>query len=96
MDRQRFYRVQDGKVIAGVCNGLARHLNVDVTWVRVAFAVAALVSAGLAFWGYLFMWAITPTTPEGEAPVAHLFEKVKGFFTTTTAQGYPKPEQRES
>lgn len=36
--QKRLYRNPDGKVIAGVCNGLAAYLNWDVTLVRLLFA----------------------------------------------------------
>ena len=69
METKRMFRAQDGKLIAGVCNGLARYFNVDVVWVRVAFAIGAVMSVGAAFWGYVLLWIVTPTAPEARAPM---------------------------
>jgi len=41
---KRFYRLQEGAMIAGVCNGAAAYLNVDVTVVRVICSVLCLLS----------------------------------------------------
>ncbi|MBX5483778.1 MAG: PspC domain-containing protein [Myxococcaceae bacterium] len=89
METTRLYRVQEGKLIAGVCNGLARHFGVDAAWVRVAFALMALMSVGLVFWGYLFLWVITPKTPEGSSPFENVLQAVKSLFSAPT-QSYPK------
>jgi phage shock protein C len=48
------------KKIAGVCAGLARHLELDVTLVRVLWLVVAL-SFGLGFVAYLAAWLVMPS-----------------------------------
>lgn len=81
-------------MIAGVCAGLARELGVDVAWVRVAFALTALMSFGLVFWGYVILWMITPAGEFGTAPLASLSEKLRRFFgPAPMPQGTPRPEQ---
>ena len=40
---KRLFRIPQGGMIAGVCNGLAAFVGVDVTFIRVAFVVAALL-----------------------------------------------------
>ncbi|HSL64008.1 MAG TPA: PspC domain-containing protein, partial [Gaiellaceae bacterium] len=46
----------DGRALAGVCAGVARTLGVDVTLVRLVFAVLALAGgAGVVL--YLALWA---------------------------------------
>jgi phage shock protein PspC (stress-responsive transcriptional regulator) len=40
---RRLFRVRDGAMIAGLCNGIAAHFNIDPTLVRVAFVLAAIV-----------------------------------------------------
>ena len=44
---RRLHRVRDGAMIAGLCNGIAVHFNIDPTFVRVAFVVAAIVEVAL-------------------------------------------------
>ncbi len=58
MNEKRLTRVEDGKMIAGVCAGLARYLGVDATVVRVVFVLLALFAAGLLI--YLILWLIMP------------------------------------
>jgi phage shock protein PspC (stress-responsive transcriptional regulator) len=56
---RRLTRVRDGKLLAGVCTGLARYLDVDPVAVRVGFGVATVFSgAGLVL--YLACWILMP------------------------------------
>jgi phage shock protein C len=48
------------KKIAGVCAGLARYFNEDVTLVRV-IALALAFTTGIGFLGYLAAWIIIPS-----------------------------------
>ena len=45
--------------IAGVCGGIAKDLNVDVTVVRILFLIA-LLCGSLGFWAYLIVWIAAP------------------------------------
>ena len=55
----RLHRRSGGKVIAGVCGGVADHLGVDVFRVRVVFVVlAALAGAGVL--AYALLWFFCP------------------------------------
>jgi len=62
-------RSLDDRVTAGVCGGLASHLEVDSSWVRLGFVVASL------FWGvglivYALLWITLPEQPvEDGGPV---------------------------
>jgi phage shock protein PspC (stress-responsive transcriptional regulator) len=70
--RQPLCRPLKGRMLAGVAAALARQFNVDVTIVRVAFAVIAIVGfTGLPFFGhvpvylagmplYLACWLLIP------------------------------------
>jgi phage shock protein C len=63
-------RAFDDRVVAGVCGGLAAHLEVDPVWVRLGFVVAGL------FWGvglmlYALLWITLPEEPEEEGGTAH-------------------------
>ena len=37
--RKRLFKIREGAMWAGVCNGIAAYMDVDVTWVRIAFAL---------------------------------------------------------
>ena len=56
---REWYRSREGKKIAGVCAGIARHNEWDVTLVRVAF-LAAIVLHGLGLVAYLIAWIAMP------------------------------------
>ncbi|HYZ52961.1 MAG TPA: PspC domain-containing protein [Streptosporangiaceae bacterium] len=71
---KRLYRRRDGRVVAGVCTGLAAYFGVDVTLIRLAFAVFTI------FWGlgvliYLVAWAVIPEEGEGASIVEGLIRK---------------------
>ncbi|MEU5989112.1 PspC domain-containing protein [Spirillospora sp. NPDC047418] len=59
-------RVAEGRLVAGVCRGLAEHLGVDVLLVRAAF-VLLTVASGLGVAAYAAFWILVPA-PEGGAP----------------------------
>ncbi|WP_082767737.1 ATP-binding protein [Dietzia cinnamea] len=63
----RLTRVPDGSVVSGVCTGLAEHLGVRVTHVRVVMVLLATLSgAGVAL--YAALWAFTSSTPAQSSP----------------------------
>ena len=56
---RRLTRVRDGKMLAGVCTGIAQYAGVDPVLVRVGFAAATLFSgAGLLL--YVACWIVMP------------------------------------
>jgi phage shock protein C len=60
----KLYRSRTNRQVAGVCAGLARHFNVDVTLIRVLFVLLAIFGgAGIVV--YLAMWIIVPMEPPG-------------------------------
>lgn len=56
----RLLRVSDGKMLGGVCTGIARRYGWDVNVVRVAFVVSCLLP-GPQFLLYLAMWVVVPS-----------------------------------
>jgi phage shock protein PspC (stress-responsive transcriptional regulator) len=61
---KRLLRRRDGRMVAGVCVGLAGYFGVDVNLVRLGFGIFTV------FWGlgaliYLLAWAMLPE--EGES-----------------------------
>jgi len=64
-------RPTEGRLFLGVCAGLAREINVDVTLLRLAVMVLALASGvGVAL--YLALWLLTPVEGERVAPLWQL------------------------
>jgi phage shock protein C len=77
---RRLYRVTSDKRIAGVCSGLARYFEVDVTLVRLLVVAATLCSGGLGLLAYIAAWIIMPR--ENPAPP---FRSPAGASTQTAA-----------
>jgi phage shock protein PspC (stress-responsive transcriptional regulator) len=65
---RRLVRRPEGKMIAGVCTGLAAYMGIDVVAVRIGVVLLA-VFTGVGFIGYLVAWLVMPMAPEG-APVS--------------------------
>ena len=67
--RKRLFQIREGAMWMGVCNGIAAYLNVDVTWVRIAFVLLTIFSSGLWFVLYLVLMFVVPvaSTPEDRA-----------------------------
>src|SRR3954466_2761095 len=66
-ERRRLYRSTQNRVLAGVCAGLAQHLDLDVRLVRGALAALSLLAgAGLILYGAF--WAVVPQTHDDTAP----------------------------
>lgn len=62
-------RPRDGRMLAGVCAGFADYFGLDVTLVRVIWAVVAVITGGAGVLAYLVAWVIIPD--EGrKSPIA--------------------------
>ncbi len=58
---KKLYRVEEGKMLCGVCAGLAEYLNLDVTIVRLIAAVIGLSGSGVLL--YIVAALIMPVKP---------------------------------
>lgn len=61
--QKKLYRVEEGKVIAGVCGGVAEYLNIDPTVVRLIWALLGLSGGGVL--AYLIAALVIPVKPLG-------------------------------
>jgi phage shock protein C len=57
---KRLYRIPKGEWIAGVCNGLATYLNIDVSLVRILFVLLTIFTHGLGILIYIVMMLVIP------------------------------------
>jgi phage shock protein C len=53
-------RSRKGRMVAGICAGVAEYFGWDVTLVRVIVAVIAVITGGAAVLAYLVAWVIIP------------------------------------
>jgi phage shock protein C len=60
---KKLYRSRTDVMIAGVCGGLAKYLDIDPTAVRLIFVLLSFLALG-GFWIYVILWIIMPVEPE--------------------------------
>jgi phage shock protein PspC (stress-responsive transcriptional regulator) len=65
LPRKRLFKIREGAMWGGVCNGLAAYLGFDVTWVRIA-VVALTLFTGVVFFVYIAMIVIVPYADTAE------------------------------
>jgi phage shock protein PspC (stress-responsive transcriptional regulator) len=100
---RRLYRLRDGDMIAGVCNGLAAYAHVDPTLVRLAFVFLTIL------WGtgvlvYIVMAIVVPeaVTPEEKAAAAGDPATAQEFIRRAKAgyyeaiKGFPDKQARRA
>lgn len=61
--RERLTRPREGIKIAGVCAGVARYLDLDVTLVRIVWLLLAILPPVPGFIAYLICWVIMEKDP---------------------------------
>jgi len=66
-------RPADDRMLAGVAAGIARYLGVDVTLVRIAFALLTFLG-GAAVPAYLAGWLLIPEEGSDQSIAAEFFE----------------------
>ena len=63
MIEKRLYRIEEGKMVCGVCAGIAEYYNIDPTLVRVVWAIASCFAfAGVI--AYVAAAIIIPVKPK--------------------------------
>lgn len=63
---KRLYQIREGAMVSGVCAGLAAYFDVDVTIVRVAFVVLAVLTKGVWLLVYGVMMFVIPYAETSE------------------------------
>ncbi len=65
MESKKLYRSSTDKMIAGVCGGLGKYLNVDPTLIRLIFALLVLFGVGTGLLIYVILMIVVPLESEG-------------------------------
>ena len=60
---KRLYKINQGKMIDGVCGGIAEYFNVDPTLIRLAW-ILITVFAGAGVLAYIIAAIVIPRKPE--------------------------------
>ncbi|MPM15851.1 hypothetical protein SDC9_62224 [bioreactor metagenome] len=56
---KKLYRVENGKMVAGVCGGIAEYFNIDPSLVRLGWVLLTLAGT-VGFWAYVIACFILP------------------------------------
>jgi len=82
---KKLFRNEHDKMIAGVASGLADYMQVEVTIVRLLFALSAIFMAGGGLVAYIVMWIIVPVNND---PAAR-FSKFNDYFNKNNPNAAP-------
>jgi phage shock protein PspC (stress-responsive transcriptional regulator) len=77
---RRLYRIREGAMFCGVCNGIAAYVNIDPTLVRVGFVLLTMLWGA----GLLVYVAMMIVVPEAHSPA----EKAAASGAPSTAQEF--------
>jgi phage shock protein C len=58
-----FRRIREGKKIAGVCGGVARYFDLDVTLVRILWVLLTICPPIPGLVAYIVCWIVMPQDP---------------------------------
>ncbi len=64
----QFVRPREGRMIAGVCAGVAARFGWDVAIVRLVLCLSVLVCAGTGLLAYVVAWVVMPNAPLSYMP----------------------------
>ncbi len=61
---KKLYRSRSQKMLAGVCGGIAEYFEMDVSIIRILWAIITIASAGFGILIYILMIIIFPELPD--------------------------------
>src|SRR5262249_20761282 len=67
---RRLYLIREGAMIAGVCNGLAAYIGIDVTIVRIVFLALTVLTRGFGILAYGVLMFVIPSANTSEERAA--------------------------
>ncbi|MGP7996946.1 MAG: PspC domain-containing protein [Streptosporangiaceae bacterium] len=74
-------RPRDGRMLAGVCAGVAGYFGLDVTLVRVIWAVVSVITGGAGILAYLVAWIIIPDEGQKSSIAENLVGKKQDSYS---------------
>lgn len=83
MSTQRLWRSMTDRVLGGVCGGLAAVIGISAWWLRAAFAILGVFTAGTGALIYLALWLLIPAQRLATVPLGR-------------SQGYARSSQLEA
>lgn len=68
MENRKLARNESDRMVAGVCSGLGKYLNIDSTIVRLIFVLLFLLG-GHGLLVYIILWIVMPVEIKAQSPV---------------------------
>ena len=68
-------RTRDGRIVAGVCSGLAEYFGLDANLIRVIVAVLTVFTGGVGALAYLPAWVVIPEEGEKSSIAENMVNK---------------------
>ena len=62
-EERRLMRIREGKRVAGVCGGVARYLELDVTLIRIVWILQTVFPPVPGILAYIVCWIVMPQDP---------------------------------
>lgn len=84
-------RPTQGRIIGGVCAGIARRLDMDPMIVRLV-TLGAIFIGGVSIWIYPVAWALMPDQGADKAPIEDLFKQANEW-NSSRKLSQPAPPQ---
>ena len=78
---KKLYRSRTHQMLGGVCMGIAKHLNIDVSLVRLIWVLLGLSWVGVP--AYIIAWIIIPEEPESDEMIVVSDADSRGADTRT-------------
>ena len=75
-ETKKLYRITEGKMLAGVCGGIAEYFNLDASLVRLGWVLISMLG-GAGILAYIIGMIIIP-----EKPAANAINKVASAVVT--------------
>jgi phage shock protein C len=80
-DSKVLMRPRDGRMLAGVCAGVADYFGLDVTLVRVIWAVLAVITGGAGILAYLVAWILIPNEGQKSSVAENMVGKKQDSYS---------------
>jgi phage shock protein PspC (stress-responsive transcriptional regulator) len=77
-ETKRLVRARKGRLLAGVCSGIAEYVGIDATVVRLVFVALSVVTFGLGVLIYLAGWVVIPEEGEDQSIAESMLKKTGG------------------
>jgi phage shock protein PspC (stress-responsive transcriptional regulator) len=86
---KRLYRIQEGAMLRGVCNGLGAYFGIDPTVIRIAWIVLSFITLGGMIAAYVVMTIVVPQArTEAERAAAQGAPSTAQEFINRARTGY--------